>query len=251
MESAGGYRINRRLQPNPTREIYEATGVGGQDRLVIRFLEHARPMLPATKQECRAELSRVSKLHHPHIAGVLSLDAAPDGVPFVVRERLEGQSLKTYLGEQDRMPPRQAVYLVIQVALTLAAAHKVGVFHLNLRPGQVFVYDTEGTLQLGKLLGFGLWRLQGHVMPSPYVAPEQQDDTLPIDGRADQFALAAIAYRLLSGADASARPLPLDVIEGAGPALDVVLQRGLARHPAARFPSILSFAAALQSALPG
>ena len=250
MESVGGYRFTRRLQPNPIREIYEATGVGGQDRLVIRFLDVAQPMLPATKRECRAELSRVSRLHHPHIAGVLSLDAAPDGVPFVVRERLEGQSLKTYLGEQERMPPRQAVQLVIQVALTLAAAHQVGVCHLNLRPGQVFVYDVGGTLCLGKLLGFGLWRLQGYGTPSPYVAPEQLDDTLPVDDRADQFALAAIAYRLLSGDDASPEPCPLAGLEGVSPTLDSVIRCGLARHPADRFPSMPAFAGALQAARP-
>ena len=208
LRGVGGYRINHRLHPTPTTEIYEATGLGGHGRMVIRFLDRTPPMLPATRQACRADLTAVSKLRHPHIASVLSVDAAPDGVPFLVREHLEGKSLKSYLADGIRVDAGQAVQLLIQVALTLAAAHGVRVFHRDLRPSQVFVHDRGGILRLGKLLGFGLWRLQDDPVACAvrrhsfqYLAPEQLEGEAQIDGRADQFALAAIGYRLLSGAD--------------------------------------------------
>jgi serine/threonine protein kinase len=271
MESVGGYRINRRQLPSST-EVYEATGLGGQGRLVIRFLDHVQPMSAATKQACRAELMEVARLRHPHIGQVQSLDAAPDGVPFLVREHVEGQSLKTVLGDGRWQRPGTVVQLIAQLARTLAAAHRVRVFHRDLRPSQVFVYDAGGVLRLGRLLGFGLWRLRtdpraagtpGHRLS--YLAPEQLDGQAAIDGRADQFSLAAIAYRMLSGADAFGGtepadvvtalqhqdPAPLSAVDGVNPAVDAVIRRARARRPTGRFPSVLAFAAALDSASAG
>ena len=275
MESVGGYRINRRQQPNPTTEIYEATGIGGQGRLVIRFLDHVRPLSAATKQACRAELMQVARLRHPHIAQVQSLDAAPDGVPFLVREHVDGQSLKSVLGDGRSLRPGSVVQLIGQLARTLAAAHRVRIAHRDLRPSQVFVYDAGGVLRLGRVLGFALWRLRmdphtpgvpGHRLPC--LAPEQLDGSAAqatIDGRADQFSLAAMAYRMLSGADAFGgpdaqavvtalqhhHPAPLTDVDGVTPAVDAVIRRALASRPTARFPSVLAFAAALDSAWAG
>jgi serine/threonine protein kinase len=277
MESCGGYRIARRQLPHPTSEIYEATGLGGQGRLVIRFLDHVQPMSAAIKQACRAELMQVARLRHPHIGQVQSLDAAPDGVPFLVREHVDGQSLKSLLGDGRWLRPGPVVQLIGQIARTLAAVHRVRVFHRDLRPSQVFVYDAGGMLRLGRVIGFGLWRLRldpracgapAHRLP--FLAPEQVDDSAPVaaatvDGRADQFALAAIAYRMLSGVDAFAGadpeavltalrdhdPAPLTGVDGVNPAVDAVIRRGLARRPGARFPSLLAFAAALESAWAG
>jgi serine/threonine protein kinase len=272
MESVGGYRINRRQLPHPTSEIYEATGIGGQGRLVIRFLDHVQPMSAATKQACRAELMQVAKLRHPNIGQVQSLDAAPDGVPFLVGEHVDGQSLKSVLGDGRWLRPGAVVQLIGQLARTLAAVHRVRIFHRDLRPSQVLVYDAGGVLRLGRLLGFGLWRLRedpraagtpGHRLA--YLAPEQLDGQAAIDGRADQFSLAAIAYRMLSGADAfggtgpaavlaalqQQEPAPLTAVDGVNPAVDAVIRRALARRPTARFPSVLAFAAALDSAWGG
>jgi serine/threonine protein kinase len=257
LRGVGGYRINHRLHPTQTTEVYEATGPGGHGRMVIRFLDQTPPMLPATKRACRAELTEVSKLRHPHIASVLSVDAAPDGVPFLVREHLDGQSLKTYLADRIRVDAGQTVQLLIQVALTLASAHRVRVFHRNLRPSQVFVRDAGGILRLGKLRGFGLWRLQADPVASAvrrhsfhYLAPEQLEGETQIDGRADQFALAAIGYRMLSGGDLFPGDDP-GAIDGVDPALDAVIRRALARRAGDRFPSILAFATALRAAWPG
>lgn len=245
--------------------------MGGQGRLVIRFLDNAPPMPPATKQACRAELMELAKLRHPHIGQVLSVDAAPDGVPFVVRDHVEGQSLKAMLADGRWLPPAAAVRLVGQVARTLAAAHRARVIHRDLRPSQVFVRDAGGIVHLGRVLGFGLWRLRGQpgapgapVNRLSYLAPEQLDGQ-PVDGRADQFSLAAIAYRLLSGTDAfpgadagavlaalrDHAPAPLTALDGVSPAVEAVIRRGLARSPGGRFPSMLAFAAALEAASAG
>jgi serine/threonine protein kinase len=251
MESVGGYRINRRQRPGPTSEIYEATGAGGQGRLVIRFLEQAPPLTPTVKHACRAELLEVAKLRHPHIGQALNVDAAPDGVPFVVREHVDGQSLKTLLAGDRCLGPTPVVQIVAQVARTLAAAHRVRVLHRALRPSQVFVYDAGGVLRLGRVLGFGLWRLRPDPPACwlPYLAPEQRDGRTGIDGRADQFSLAAIAHRMLSGAAPTVDrdPAPLTAA-GVNPELDAALRRALAGRPAARFPSMLAFAAALEAA---
>jgi serine/threonine-protein kinase len=272
MESVGGYRIGRRLDEGRTNEIYEATGPGGRGRVVIRFLRRSSQMPPPTRQACRAEIARVARLRHPHIAAVLSLDAAPDGAPFLVREHLAGETLEAHLGRRGRVRLDEAVRLATHVALTLSAVHQIRVVHGDLRPSKVFVYDAGGCIRFGKLVGFGLWRLRGdrqgpgaRAHPARYTSPELTSGAGVVDGRADQFALAAIVYRMLAGVDAfrgddvaavlravlEQAPVPLTELGEVSPAVNAVVLRGLAKRPADRYETIAAFAAALEAAAAG
>jgi serine/threonine protein kinase len=275
---AGTYRLGRRLDDGRTNEIYEATAPGGRGRVVIRFLRRTLQLPPAVKQACRGEISLISRLRHPHIAWLLSLDSTPDGVPYVVREHVEGQTLEAYLGRPtgpERAPVlslAETVRLATPIALTLAAVHQLGIIHGELRPSKLFVYDAGGTPRFGKLVGFGLWRLHSDrqgpgamAAVTRYTSPELLQGAEHIDGRSDQFALAAIVYRMLSGADAfpgddvtavmravlQQPPRSLAQTGIVSAEVDAVIRRALAKRPEDRYETIAAFSAALEVAAGG
>jgi serine/threonine-protein kinase len=160
------------------------------------------------------------------------------------------------------------VDIVDQIAAGLAAAHARGIVHRDLKPDNIFLVPVEGrATELVKILDFGIskvsWGLDandGEICGTPqYMAPEQVEGRVAdVDGASDQFALAVIAYELLTGRN----PFVADSVQaiftrvaravvpptGISSEVDAVLARALARSNAERFPSVMDFAAAFRLA---
>jgi serine/threonine protein kinase len=272
LQLVGGYRIGRRLDQGRANPVYEATDAAGRARLVMRLLRGTRRLDPSLAQACRSEIERVARLRHPHIASLLTLDTTRDGVPYLVRELVPGEPLEAYLARRGRLQLGEVVRLVTPIALTLAAVHQLGLIHGDLRPSKLFVQGVDGEVAFTKLVSFGLWRLHGdrrgpgaQARLARYSSPELTAGHPSIDGRSDQFALAAIAYRMLAGVDAfpgddvaavlqavlQLAPRPLAASGVCNDDVDAVLRRALAKRPEDRFESAPAFAAALEAAAAG
>jgi serine/threonine-protein kinase len=132
------------------------------------------------------------------------------GRPFIVMELLAGQSLEELLEQQGKLAPPMALGLLRQVADALDAAHACGIVHRDIKPENILMC-TERNNTIVKVLDFGLakpWGVSGHsltqtgiLMGTPYfMSPEQLvKGGKDIDSRADMWALAAVAYRVLTG----------------------------------------------------
>ena len=198
----------------------------------------------------------------------------------MVMEHLEGQTLAERMARRDRMALSEVVPLVREVANALEAAHQVGVTHGAIRPDNIFLAEIAGYEHgFVKLLDFGVVHLdtslQGRGALTDlgadalrYLAPEQAralaaGELLPVlDGHCDQFGLAAVAYRLLSGQDPfpggdarlvleavkAAALRPLDEMIACDLRVSGVIHRALARDPARRYESVLAFAKAFDDA---
>ena len=161
------------------------------------------------EQEARA----TATLNHPNVMAVFDV-GVDGGVPYVVLELLEGETLAAALSK-GALPPRTATDLAGQIAQGLAAAHAKGIVHRDLKPDNIFV-TADGR---AKILDFGLARLiedpdqnatvthlgttpptgPGHVLGTAgYMAPEQVRGEAA-DHRADIFAFGAVFYEMLSG----------------------------------------------------
>lgn len=201
-----------------------------------------------------------------------------EGQAFLVMELLEGLDLKE-LSQREALAPVRLVLLLLQVLDALAAAHGRGIVHRDMKPANVFVTrrrDERGTERdFVKLLDFGISKMHGDgtgsgltmtgvAMGTPtYMAPEQFFDARSVDGRADVYSVAAMAYELFSGRlplDAQSyaeliikvkgeQPLPLLQVAPQVPAaLAQVITVGLAKEAAHRWQSAAEFAQALRSA---
>ena len=250
-----GYQLGARLSMDG--EVYEGINSQVPGRFAIKLFPRSVGEATATIDAFSREAGRVSILRHPHIAQVIDSGALGDRTPFLAMERLFGCTLAERLSTAtEPMPLDQVRALVRGLALGLSVAHAAGVVHRELRPDNVFL-DCRGGREPGqvKLLDFGVSRLTwGNVRAgqgidpaaAPYLAPEQRDGEIAaMDERTDQFALAALTWRLLNGAPAE----PEAVSVRGGAAVDIVLQRALSERPADRYPSLPAFFDELDDAL--
>jgi hypothetical protein len=265
--------------------IEEQVGAGGM-AVVYRGRDEVLGRLVAVKvlsaklaadQDFRARFLRESRaiaaVDEPH---VLPVYAAGDvgGVLYIATRFVAGGDLATVLRDSGGplAPPRVAS-LVEQVAAALDAAHAIGLVHRDVKPANVLIETIQGRSEYAYLSDFGLTKASsdatgltatGMFMGTPdYCAPEQILGN-HVDGRADQYALACVAFNLLTGSIPYQRgdtlatlfahvkdPVPAaTAIRADLPySIDAVLAKAMGKEPAGRYGSCGEFAAALRGAL--
>lgn len=265
-----GYTIQRRLGAGGMGEVYLAQHprLPRLDALKILSTDSTRD------DEFRARFTREAELAatlwHPHIVGVHDRGEF-DGRLWISMDYVEGTDLKHLLEQQypSGMPYQDVVEIVTAVAEALDVAHERRLLHRDVKPANILVTTPSGSARRRVLLtDFGIAREADDVSgltetnmaigTITYVAPEQLIGKT-LDGRADQYALAATAFQLLTGAplfdDASRIVVAGHHINTPPPALserrpdlahlDVVMAKALAKHPDRRYVRCLDFARAL------
>jgi serine/threonine-protein kinase len=189
-----------------------------------------------------------------------------EGTPFIVMEYLGGGTLAQVL-RGGPQPPGQVIGWLGQAARSLDAAHARGIVHRDVKPANLLL-DDRGRIHVGDFgiataAGLASLTMTGTVLGTVgYLAPEQAQGG-PVGAAADCYALAVVAYELLTGRRPFARDSATaevaahlyEPVPSAGklnpalpPSVDRVFERALAKDPAARFPSCAAFVAALQAA---
>lgn len=200
----------------PGFEIVRLLGVGGMgvvylarqpslDRLVALKMIRADNAAPAFRERFLAEAAVIARLRHPGIVVIHEL-GEHDGQPFFALEYCPHGSLAARLGGKPQ-DPLTAAGLVRRLAEAVEAAHRAGVVHRDLKPGNVLLTDGEGPEPSPKITDFGLARridLPGSneatavVGTAPYLPPEQARGEAPTPA-ADVYALGAVLYEMLTG----------------------------------------------------
>jgi serine/threonine-protein kinase len=195
-----------------------------------------------------------------------------DGQLYIAMEYVEGEDLSQLLEREGRLHPARTSRLVRVVAETLDAVHRTPLVHRDIKPSNLLVIAAGSEAESVKLVDFGLSRSPDLDGGSPrvedvmgavaYSAPEQL--TRGAIGASDQYALACVAFECLTGhvpypmesrlavmaAHQIAAPPPAAALHPELPtAVDAVLARGMAKDPAARYPTCAAFADALAAAL--
>ena len=271
-ERIGRYEILAPLGAGAMGEVYYARDPQLDRPVAIKILTSARasgPQLDRFQREARA----VARITHPHICTVYDVGQV-DGVPFLVMELLEGETLAARL-EHGPLPLDRALGIAGQIAAALDGAHRKGVIHRDLKPSNVML--TSGGV---KLLDFGLAKLtdigdedtlqgsteslllteHGTVLGTvPYMAPEQIE-AREADARSDIFALGVILYEMTSGrppfegrspanvmaAILTHDPQPVSSAQPGVPAsVDRIVTKCLAKDPDDRWQSAADLMAAL------
>jgi serine/threonine-protein kinase len=211
---------------------------------------------------------------HPNVVAVYDV-GVDDGSPFIAMELVSGRTLRLSIGDANVSLSQRTRWLV-DVARALAAAHRAGIIHRDVKPDNILVTD-EGTV---KILDFGIAKVsavelgvaqpaqtltaEGMVLGTPqYMAPEQIRSE-PLDGRADQFAWGVVAFELLTGRSLwahstqpmrliasilmSVAPPPSSVAPSIPAAISGVVERALAKRPSDRFLDMDAAADALELA---
>jgi serine/threonine-protein kinase len=264
-QQIGGHLLGSVLGRGAMGEVYEASGPGGP--VAIKLLSQASLSNPNHVVRFFRELRTAAAIESPNVVKVLEIGERP--VPYLVMERLDGRTLSEILRSRRAMPVADVVDLVYQVGAGIGAAAAVGVVHRDLKPQNVFRHG-----EAWKVLDFGVARAAGQgdtltagqIVGTPsYMAPEQASGG-EVDHLTDLYALAAIAYRALTGhaphasgdlAETLYRVVhaaprrPSDLAPRLPHDVDLVLAIGLAKRPGDRFRSADELARALADALIG
>ena len=271
MGERDSYGLGKRLRSGSTGDVYETRHPLLFGPSAIKILRPELVSRPGDVEMFRGDLDIVATLRHPNIVHVVEVAVPENGVAFIVTELLEGRSLAERLAGGQVVPVTEVVEIVRGAAAGLQAAHQRGVMHGEVNPHNIFLARTEGYDQgVVKLVNFGIARLRPADAPASlgleairYLSPEQAAGRCQeVDGRADQFALAAVAYRMLTGVDAFAQDSSLSILcqlvherprllPLGNSDLEAILRRALARDKRDRFESILTFARAFEVAALG
>ncbi|MBL8610822.1 MAG: serine/threonine protein kinase [Myxococcales bacterium] len=267
-----GWRIDAVLGRGSMATVYAATDPGGAP-VALKVLRRALTGDAGMCERFVREAYLTNAVKHPGIVRVFGDGLTLDACPFLVLERLYGQTLEElHAARGGRLPVGEALAVGERIAEILAHVHDAGVVHRDLKPTNVFVTD-RGEL---KILDFGIARslgegraakgsMVGNVLGSPsFMSPEQALGVRDaVDHQSDLWALGAILFylltgepvhggptleaRLLAAASKPARPV-LSVMPALHPAVAAVVDRSLSAKKAARYASARELGAALASA---
>ena len=179
------------------REFAEDAG------LVERFMNEARA---------------ANAIRHPNIIDIIDVGRLPSGIPYLMMEYLDGQSLAARIAVERQMRIGGALNVGVQTASALRAAHAKGIVHRDLKPDNLFlISDDDGNQTRVKVLDFGIAKLRGDLSGSgaktqagaimgtpPYMSPEQcRGVSDEIDHRTDIYSLGILLFEMLSGSPPS------------------------------------------------
>ena len=267
----GGYRIRCWRASGGAGHVFEASHPKRVMPVAIKVPRAELAHSPETEQRFGSEAEVLAALEHPNIVRLLDFNTTASGVPFLVMELLEGSDLRSRMAPGIPWPLASFARMIRQIAQALAFAHRRGIVHRDVKPENVML--VRGSREDVKILDFGLSRIQGRrltpveadtTLGTPgYMSPEQISGGF-IDGRGDQFNLAAMAFELLTGWPCfrgdnnlaimyqimNGRPPPLPAAARPPcPGVQAVLARALSVNPRHRYPTVTEFAEVLLGAL--
>ena len=272
----GRYDVLARLGAGGVGVVYQGRQVQLDRMVAIKVLQQSAAASPEWRGRFEREARVLSALAHPNVVTVTDFGIDGD-VPYLVMELLQGKTLADLINEGPLSPAR-ALDIVRQTLRGLAFAHGRGIAHRDLKPANIFLQALPDHADHVRLLDFGMAKfLEGASSPGPaenlslagvvfgtpsYMAPEQAKAER-VDTRADIYAAGAILFQLLAGRLPYVADTPEGIMEAhvrepvpslaeARPDLSIarlvqpVIDRAMAKKPAARYPQALWMLSALE-----
>jgi len=269
------YKVLEKIGEGGQGEVYLAEDSRLDRKVALKILPQHLSERAELRERFEREARAVSSLNHPHICTLFDI-GEQDGIHYLVMEHLEGETLEARLAK-GALPLEQTLEYAIQIADALDKAHRQGVVHRDLKPGNIMLVKSGA-----KLLDFGLAKLQAADTPTnlsalpteqanltaegtimgtlQYMAPEQLEGK-EADARTDIFAFGAVVYEMATGKKAfegksqasligaimNSQPQPMAELQPMTPQLlDWVVKRCLAKEPDERWQTASDLMAGLK-----
>jgi DNA-binding beta-propeller fold protein YncE len=269
-----GYVLEEMIGAGGMAVVFRAYDERLDRQVALKILTPALAADQAFRLRFIRESRAAAAVDDPHIIPVFDAGEA-DGVLFIAMRYVRGGDVRSLVTESGQLPLARVAEIVSQVSSALDAAHERGLVHRDVKPANMLldsragsgrpdhVYLSDFGLSKGAHSTSGLTNTGTFLGTVDYISPEQIEGK-PVDGRADQYALACAAFELLTGAPPFRRDEPMAVmyaqLSQPAPAVtsgrpdlpaaaNEVFARALAKAPDDRWASCAEFAAALRSSL--
>ncbi len=275
----GQYKLKRLLGAGGMGEVHLAEHQLMKRPVAIKLIKPGIAAEPTAIARFHREVQATAKLTHWNTVEIFDYGHTDDGTFYYVMEYLPGKSLADLVEQHGPMAPARVESILEQVCEALSEAHKLGLIHRDIKPGNIFAAERGGVYDVAKLLDFGLAKpiiaagdvsltQQGAITGSPlFMSPEQATGEAAADARSDIYAVGCVAYFMLTGhppfedtnavkvllAHAQRQPAPPSQLQpGISAELESIVLKCLQKKPADRFQNVAALSAALhQTALHG
>ena len=201
----GGYRVHELIGEGAMGCVFRARKRASELEVAVKVLRDELAEIPSFRQRFLAEIRAAQLVGGKEIVEVLDVGVEPDGITWFAMELLDGGQDLRALASHGPMPALQGLRLTRLVCEALAALHRVGVVHLDLKPDHVFVTNRGGA-EYARLLDMGIAHVPGFegcasndaLGTPPYMAPEQILRE-PVGPSTDLYAVGALLFELLTG----------------------------------------------------
>jgi len=253
--------------------VYRARQATMERLVAVKVLRKELVRDAAVIKRFQREARAVARLQHPNIVTVFLIGETPEGLPYIVMEYVDGESLSAICSREGTLAVGRALGITRQIASALSEAHGAGVVHRDLKPENIIVATRRHAQDFVKVLDFGIAKIvgaradvsqltrTGTIFGTPhYIAPEQASGG-EVDHRADLYSLGVILFRMVTGRlpfEGSGGmqvllahireqpPRPRDLNPRLSRELEEVILRALVKDPAARWQSADEFILALE-----
>jgi serine/threonine protein kinase len=276
----GKYKIRGVLGRGGMGTVFEAVHAGIGRQSAIKVLHTSQLRKKDAVRRFHQEAKAAARIGHPNICEVYDLGTLEDGRPYLVMEKLVGETLADAIARVGGLPFAEVVDILRQVLSGLHAAHENGIIHRDIKPENVFLTRRVGCPPVAKLLDFGVSKMMNHhpqskddgdmemtrtgiVLGTPYyLAPEQARGDRNLDARVDLYACGVMLYEAITGKRpfiaANYNALLLQILTGAPRPIHELRQdtpddlarivmKAMSRDKGQRYESAIDF----QSDLPG
>ena len=260
------YRLIAPLGEGGMATIWRAVDEQLDREVAVKLLRPQFSADPGFAARFKQEARSAGGLSHPNIVSVYDYGTdGADGEQYIVMELVEGQDLSAILHDRGALSVEDAVRVAIGVAAALEVAHRKGIVHRDVKPGNILITENGDV----KVTDFGIARavaeasmtVTGTTLGSVhYFSPEQARGD-QVTGASDVYALAIVLFEMLTGrrpfeADSAAAvalkrlsedaPTPTSIGHPVAPGLEAILMRALSREQSERYPDAGAFAEALR-----
>ena len=207
------YRVISVLGSGGMGVVYEAEHLGLERAVAVKVLNPLQAKKKNTVKRFQQEARAAGGIGHPNICEVYDMGWLEDGCPYLVMERLHGQTLADRVRKSGGLPFLEAIDVLTQVLAGLMAAHEKGIMHRDIKPENIFLSRRTNADPVAKILDFGVSKgmaggaeepldltRTGMVMGTPYyMSPEQARGERSLDARVDVYACGVMLYECLTG----------------------------------------------------
>lgn len=256
----GRFRIRGFVNKGSTARVYLAEDIHERGPVIVKLFSPGNLGTDQAHARFQREAELLMDLDHPNIIKVVSFGEA-QGRPYIVTEPLRGETMQDYLKREHSMPTDLALAMMRHAGQGLGAAHRAGIVHRDVKPGNLFLLGPIGNPYGLKVIDFGMAkgenspRISTHDLvlgTIEYMAPEQIV-TDPSDARTDVYGLGVVMFRVFTGhlpfdveADVellahqmySPAPPPSWLHENIDPRIERVILRAVRKRPENRYPSM-------------